>query len=182
MPADCDPPRPTGIPATDDEHEISISKCTKIKQWLIEDQGWPDKAFVLVDSGNGGYLLVRIELENTKENSDLVFKCLQTLDFLYTNETFHVDTTSGNPARILRVPGTLNAKGDEVEDFAMHHRMARILEAPDTVDYCKQHNLAVHHTKPFKGGTAAILERCVFNPDHQLSACINRMAHRCQDI
>jgi hypothetical protein len=165
---------------------------------------------VIVDSGNGGYLLARIELENTNENSDLVNKCLQTLDFLYSDETFHVDTTSGNPARILRVPGTLNAKGDEVEDFDMHHRMAKVLEAPDSfevvpreklealitmlpeevnqskiysnlqgqgqgfdpIDYCKKHNLAVHHTKPFKGGIAAVLETCIFNPDHHLSACI----------
>lgn len=88
----------------------------------------------------------------------------------------------------------------------MHHRMARILEAPDRFDvvpreklealtamlpeseelpkthshsqvfdpedYCQKHNLQVHHIKPYKGGTAAILETCIFNPDHHLSAVI----------
>lgn len=206
LPADCDPPRPTGISSTDEEHAISIKKCKEINRWLIDGQGWPEKAFVIVDSGNGGYLLARIELDNTEENRKLVANCLETLDYLFTDETFHVDTTSGNPARILRVPGTLNAKGDEVGDLNMRHRMARIIEAPDTfdivpkkllavlasmlpkleelpkrgfnnkafdpVEYCKTHNLSVHHVKSFKGGTAAVLEQCVFNPDHHLSAVI----------
>jgi hypothetical protein len=138
LPTDCDPSRPAGISSTDEEHVVSIAKCKEIKQWLIE-QGWPEKAFVIVDSGNCGYLLARIELENTKENSDLVAKCLEALDYLFTDETFHVDTTSGNPARILRVPGTLNAKGDEVGD--MHHRVARVLEAPDNFEVVPREKL-----------------------------------------
>jgi hypothetical protein len=208
LPVDGDPPRPAGISSTDAEHDVSIQKINEIRRWLIEDQGWPEKAFVIVDSGNGGYLLCRIELENKAENSDLVAKCLEALDYLFTDETFHVDTTSGNPARVLRVPGTLNAKGDEVKD--MHHRTARILDAPDNfevvpkeklqaladmlpepevqpntssgsgfdpVSYCKAHNLQVHHTKFWtdKGGakcTVAVLDQCVFNPDHHLSAVI----------
>jgi hypothetical protein len=209
LPADCDPPRPAGISSTDEEHAISIKKCKEIKQWLIDGQGWPAKAFVIVDSGNGGYLLARIELENKTKNADLVKKCLEALDYLYSDETFHVDTTSANPARILRVPGTLNAKGDEVGD--MRHRMAQILEAPDSyevvpkellealaamlpeqgeqpmissssqafdpVAYCRVHKLQVHHTKSWtdRSGskcTVAVLEQCIFNPDHRLSAVI----------
>ncbi|MGD0953808.1 MAG: hypothetical protein ABR985_15705 [Methanotrichaceae archaeon] len=213
LPMDGDPPRPAGISSTDAEHDISIEKCREIKQWLIDEQGWPERAFVIVDSGNGGYLLCRIELENRTENSKLVKKCLEALDYLYTNDTFHVDTTSANPARILRVPGTMNAKGDEVGD--MKHRMARILEAPsldnyevvpeeklealaamlpepegvaqstydtsgaafDPVAYCQAHDLQVHHTKGWtdRSGakcTVAVLERCIFNPDHHLSAVI----------
>jgi phage/plasmid-associated DNA primase len=211
LPVDGDPPRPAGISATDEEHDISISRIRDIRQWLIADQGWPADAFVIVDSGNGGYLLIRIELENNADNSDLVKKCLEALDYLYSDETFHVDTTSANPARILRVPGTMNAKGDEVGD--MRHRMAQILEAPDgyevvpkallealtamlpepeaaarptynaggaafdPVAYCQAHGLQVHHTKPWtdRAGakcTVAVLEQCIFNPDHHLTAVI----------
>ena len=90
-------------------------------------KGFCDSGF-----GNGGYLLCRIELENKPENSDLVKNCLEALDYLHSDETFHVDTTSANPARILRVPGTTNAKGDEVGD--MRHRMARILEASESYE------------------------------------------------
>lgn len=211
LPVDGDPPRPAGISATDEEHDVSVSRIRDIRQWLIADQGWPANAFVIVDSGNGGYLLARIELANTKKNSDLVKKCLEALDYIYSDETFNVDTTSANPARILRVPGTMNAKGDEVAD--MKHRMARILEAPadyevvpkeklealaamlpepeqatqstykasgsafDPVAYCQAHNLPVHHTKSWTDRSGAkcvvaVLEQCVFNPEHRLSAVI----------
>jgi P4 family phage/plasmid primase-like protien len=139
LPVDGDPPRPAGISSTDMEHDISIQKIKEIRKWLIEEQGWPESAFVIVDSGNGGYLLARIELDNVKENSDLVARCLDALDFLYTDDTFNVDTTSCNPARILRIPGTLNAKGDEVKD--MHHRTAKILYAPDSFDVVPKEKL-----------------------------------------
>lgn len=210
LPMDGDPPRPAGIPSTDDEHDLSLRKCAEIRDWLISN-GWPTNAFVRVDSGNGGYLLARIELENTTENHVLVERCLKALDYLYSDEGFTVDTTSANPARILRVPGTTNAKGDEVGD--MRHRMARILEVPDSfevvpkellealaamlpeqdcaaqdaytaagkgfdpVAYCQAHKLQVHHTKIWTDPrgikcTVAVLEQCVFNPDHHKSAVI----------
>jgi hypothetical protein len=210
LPMDGDPPRPAGIPSTDEEHELSLRKCAEIRDWLVSN-GWPASAFVRVDSGNGGYLLARIELENTTENHGLVERCLKALDYLYSDAGFTVDTTSANPARILRVPGTTNAKGDEVGD--MRHRMARILEAPesfevvprellealagmlpeqegatqnaqkaggkgfDPVAYCQAHNLQVHHTKNWTDPrgikcTVAVLEQCVFNPDHHKSAVI----------
>jgi hypothetical protein len=211
LPVDADPPRPAGISATDEEHDLSISRIRDVKKWLIDEQGWPEKSFVIVDSGNGGYLLARIELENdfmgTKENTGLVAKSLEALDYLFSDDTFHVDPTSQNPARILRVPGTLNAKGDEVQELEMKHRAARILEAPDSfvvvpkeklielaamlptqevqpktysgsnngfdpVKYCQDHNLSVHHTKSYNGGTLAVLDECIFDPSHRLSACI----------
>ena len=210
LPMDGDPPRPAGISSTDEEHALSIKKCAEIRDWLVSN-GWPANAFVRVDSGNGGYLLARIELENTTENHTLVERCLKALDYLYSDEGFTVDTTSANPARILRVPGTMNAKGDEVGD--MKHRMAQVLEAPDSyevvprvllealaamlpepegvsrpthnaggaafdpVAYCQAHNILVHHTKPWtdKSGakcTVAVLEQCIFNSGHHLSAVI----------
>jgi hypothetical protein len=149
---------------------------------------------------------------------------LEALDYLYSDETFNVDTTSANPARILRVPGTMNAKGDEVGD--MKHRMARILEAPaayevvpkeklealaamlpepeqvaqsaykvggsafDPVAYCQAHNLSVHHAKSWTDGSGAkcqvaVLDHCIFNPEHRLSAVIigwpnGARAYRCR--
>ena len=139
LPVDGDPPRPAGISATDIEHYASISMIKNMRNWLISAQGWPENAFVIVDSGNGGYLLCRIELEKNKENSNLVKKCLEALDYLYSDETFHVDTTSSNPARILRVPGTTNAKGDEVGE--MKHRLAWVLGSTEEIRGCVQGTL-----------------------------------------
>jgi hypothetical protein len=223
LPADADTIRPAGISSSDEGHDRSIARIRYIKKWLVEEQGWPERSLVIVDSGNGGYLLARIELENdingTQENTKLVAGCLEALDYLFGDEAFHIDTTSQNPARILRVPGTLNAKGDEVAELAMKHRSARILDAPDSfevvpkekllalvamlpeeeaqpktyvntggfdpVKYCQDHNLSVHHTKPWKGGTAAILDECIFDSSHELSACIigwpnGKRTYRCR--
>jgi len=207
LPIDSDPFRPAGIPAEDDEHTMSIRTIQDIRQWLIESQGWPAAAFATIDSGNSGYLLCRIELENKQENSALVKKCLDALDYLFSNDFFYVDTTSSNPSRVFRVPGTMNAKGDEVGE--MRTRMARVLEkTPETFEvvprelleilaamlpdpetllkhcrenlgvrfnpvvYCQVYNLQVHHTEPCEGAVLVILEECVFNPNHKLSAYI----------
>ena len=130
-----------------------------------------------------------------------------------------MDTTSGNPSRIWKLPGTIARKGDNTADRP--HRLAHIIEAPDSFDvvpreklvalaavapknkdkpktisnikgkgfdpvaFCKEHDIQVHHSKPFEGGTAAILERCIFNPDHRMSAVVigwpdGRRAYRCQ--
>ena len=42
----------------------------------------------------------------------------------------------------------------------------------DPVEYCQAHALQVHHTKTYNGGTLAVLEECIFDPSHRLSACI----------
>jgi hypothetical protein len=42
----------------------------------------------------------------------------------------------------------------------------------EPVQYCHAHNLQVHHTKSYAGGTLAVLEECIFDPSHKLSACI----------
>ena len=198
---DLDAKRPAGISATVSEHAAAIEKAREIRQWLIEEQGWPAAAFVLADSGNGGHLNIKIDLPTT--DRDLVEGCLATLDFLFSNETVEVDTTSGNPARIWKLYGTMVKKGDNTPERP--HRLARILEAPerpeavtrnklealaamlpgqeeqpttyggqefDPVAYCQAHNLQVHHTKPYNGGILAVLEQCIFNPDHHLSACV----------
>jgi len=42
----------------------------------------------------------------------------------------------------------------------------------DPVAYCEVHNLQVHHTKSFMGGTLAVLEKCIFDSSHSQTACI----------
>ena len=209
LPGDLDAKRPAGISSTDGEHEAAINKAREIRHWLIEDQGWPASAFVLGDSGNGGHLNVKIDLPNLPENVTLVKDCLEAWDFLFSDKTIEVDTTSQNPARIWKIYGTMARKGDSTAERP--HRLARLLEVPesfetvsreklevlaamlpeqeeqpktyavgrgfDPVAYCKEHNLAVHHTKTWRDpkGQAcivAVLEQCIFNPDHHLSACI----------
>jgi len=204
LPIDLDAKRPAGISATDAEHEAAISKTWEIMRWLIDEQGWPGGAFVVADSGNGGHLNVKIDLENSQDNVAIIKRCLEALDFLFSDDQIQVDVTSQNPSRIWKLYGTMVRKGDNLPERP--HRLARILEVPETretvtkekleslaamlpaqeeqpktyvggqgfdpVSYCQAHDLQVHHTKSYSGGTLAVLEQCVFNPDHRLSACI----------
>ena len=48
-----------------------------------------------------------------------------------SSDTVKVDLTVYNPARIWRIPGTMNRKGDNIP--VRPHRMARILEVPDKI-------------------------------------------------
>jgi hypothetical protein len=207
LPVDLDAKRPAGISSTDGEHEAAITKAREIRRWLIEEQHWPAGAFVLADSGNGSHLNVKIDLPNLPENVTVIRSCLETLDFLFSDEVVQVDTTSQNPARIWKLYGTTARKGDSTAERP--HRLARLLEVPeamekvarerlealaamlprreeqpktsgksfDPVAYCQAHNLQVHHTKPWtdRDGakcTVAVLEQCVFNPDHHRTAVI----------
>lgn len=125
---DFDPKRPTGIPSTDMEHEAAIMRAKSC--WdRLEDIGWP--APILCDSGNGAYLLYRIDLPNDSASTELINRCLQVLAFLYDDDAVTIDQKVGNAARIMRVIGTLNCKGDGVAERP--HRRSRLLEKPDQV-------------------------------------------------
>ena len=202
LPVDLDAKRPAGISATDAEHDAALSKSVEIMRWLHEEQSWPAGAFVLADSGNGGHLNIKIDLPNQPGNVALVKGCLEALDFLFSDEAIHVDVTSQNPARIWKLYGTMARKGDSTPErphrlarllevpetpvtvsreqlAALAAMLPRQEEQPktsgkgfDPVTYCQAHNLPVHHTKTYNGGTLAVLEECIFYPDHKLTACI----------
>lgn len=120
---DCDAVRPSGISAIEEEHNLAIEKAKEIKNGL-KSLGWPEP--VLLDSGNGAQLMYCIDLPT--DDNGLVQSCLKALASA-GNDKVQVDQSVHNPARIWRLPGTMNRKGDEVSD--RKHRMARILEAPE---------------------------------------------------
>jgi len=126
LPIDLDPVRPAGICATDSEHQAAIDKAHQVAAFLA-GQGWPRP--VLVDSGNGAYVLMRVDLPNDEASRELLHRCLEALALRFDDAAVHVDTTMANAARIIRVPGTRNAKGDSTSDRP--HRAAQLLEAPD---------------------------------------------------
>lgn len=121
---DVDPDRPAGICATDAEHEAAIALSAQIKSGLTAD-GWPDP--ICVDSGNGGQLWYRINLP--VEDGGLVTRTLAALGKKYDTNVVQIDQAVFNPARIGRLPGTVNRKGDDTPDRP--HRIARVLSAPE---------------------------------------------------
>jgi hypothetical protein len=126
---DIDPIRPAGISSTDVEHELAISCANQIANWL-KGQGWPDS--ISADSGNGGHLLTRIDLPNDKASTALIKQCLESLDWLFSDDKVKVDLTTFNAARIWKLYGTKACKGDNMVDRP--HRLAQILELPKQLE------------------------------------------------
>jgi hypothetical protein len=130
---DCDPKRPRGVAATDDQHDAALEFASRLCELLHEEHGWPDPAEI--DSGNGAYLIYGIDLPNDKDSTKLVENVLKGLDQLarehYQSEgrpAVHIDHTTHNAARIARLPGTINRKGQPTAE--QPHRPARLLSAP----------------------------------------------------
>ncbi len=119
---DIDPARPAGISATDAEKELAFEKAMEVSEGL-SSMSWP--APVIVDSGNGYYLLYRVDLP--ADDGSLVHRCIQALQPV-ADERVHIDLSVANPSRICRLPGTWNRKGDDMADRP--HRPSEIMDAP----------------------------------------------------
>lgn len=122
---DCDAIRPSGISSSSAEHAAALAKAQEIRS-NFAGADWADPLYI--DSGNGAQLMYRIDLP--RDDGGLVEKVLKKLDEWCSTPEVKIDVTVHNPARIWRLPGTYNCKGDPVEDRP--HRMAKIIEQPET--------------------------------------------------
>jgi hypothetical protein len=112
---DVDPVRPAGISATDAERDAALATTDAIVAFLRE-QAWPE-AVVRGSSGNGGLLIYRLpDLPNTVETEALVKEVLGTLASLFDTDGVKIDTSVANPSRLVKVLGTVAAKGDHTRD------------------------------------------------------------------
>ncbi len=126
---DLDPVRPSGIGSTHEEHTAALARACQIADWLAVC-GWPQP--VSLDSGNGSALLFRIDLPNAADALRLVAASLAALAVRFDDDIVAVDATVSNAARIVRLPGTLNRKGDSTA--SRPHRRACILAVPEPVE------------------------------------------------
>lgn len=122
---DCDAKRASGIPSSEDEHDAAMGKALEIQSGFASI-GWPDP--ILTDSGNGAQLMYRVDLPT--DDGDLIHKVIQSIAAV-SSDKVDIDVTVHNPARIWRLPGTMNCKGDSSPDRP--HRMARIIAVPPTL-------------------------------------------------
>jgi hypothetical protein len=126
FPIDIDPIRPSGISATDTEHEAAIKTARQIRAWLSQ-QGWPRP--IMADSGNGAHLLYQVDLPNDDASRDLIKSCLQSLAKKFNNDQVKIDESIFNAARIWKFYGSLACKGDNVPERP--HRRAHLIEIPN---------------------------------------------------
>ncbi len=125
---DCDAVRKAKISSTDAEHDAALAKAREIRDGLTS-LGWPMP--VLLDSGNGAQMTYRIDLP--ADDGGLVQRVITEIAKA-SSDAIKVDLTVYNPARIWRIPGTMNCKGDaNGAKVGRPHRMAHILEVPDTI-------------------------------------------------
>ena len=113
----------TGISATDEEKEAAHKKAIEIYNFL-EGYGWHQP--MVADSGNGFHLLYRIN--QRCDDDGLIEKVIARLGDRFDGEGVKLDRTVFNPARIVRLYGTLAAKGDDTQERP--HRTSKILKAP----------------------------------------------------
>lgn len=123
---DLDAERPAGISAADRQHEAAMALARVVRDDLAAD-GWPDP--ILADSGNGAHLMYRVELPT--DDAGIIERCLVALDVRHGAGGVKIDLTVFNPARIWKLYGTPAGKGDST--IERPHRMAKIIEAPETL-------------------------------------------------
>lgn len=123
LPLDFDPIRPAGIASTEAELQAAVDAADAVDAWLHEKCGVDA---IRCMSGNGAYLLLRVDLPNDAEASTLVKGVLDgiaaKLEELRPGVPVKLDLSVHNAARILRVMGTTNRKGANIEDRP--HRVA----------------------------------------------------------
>jgi hypothetical protein len=150
---DIDAERPSGISSSDQEHEAALAFAQTIRSDLATTMGWPDP--LVGDSGNGGHLVYKIDMDNTPDNVNLVKRVLQGLHAKYAGEDgkitvngvrLSIDQTVYNPARITKLFGTWVRKGDNIPERP--HRQARVLSFPQDLCTVTQEQLVAVAASP----------------------------------
>jgi putative DNA primase/helicase len=113
-----------GISATDKERAGARSVLDAVREYLSV-VGWPDPLLV-VDSGNGYWLLFRVDEPNDPETELLFTRALEALQYKFGVTGAAIDPSVATANRLIKIPGTLAAKGDEIEGRI--HRIAQIIE------------------------------------------------------
>ena len=126
---DFDPKRPSKVSSSDLEKEKSAILVKKVYKFL-KDIGF--YTIIGADSGNGQHLLIKINLKNTPENTELVRNFINTIHTLFSDEFTDIDTSVFNAARICKLYGTISRKGRNTEERP--HRESRLGNTKKIVD------------------------------------------------
>lgn len=107
---DLDPVRISGINSTDDELKAALDLAAEVRAFVATQ--W-QVTVLPVHSGNGVQLLFKID---EPPDSPLVAETLKRLSAKFSTPRVKVDTSLSDLARIVRLPGTLNCKGDHIPE------------------------------------------------------------------
>lgn len=130
---DIDPVKPAehkDDPATAEEKECVMALAGEVRDCLTA-LGWPGP--VVIDSGNGAYLLYRIDTLNDQHCRELVKGFLRRLDTRFSGPRARIDKATHNAARIAKVPGASSRKRGGRSSPERPYRLARVVHVPDTL-------------------------------------------------
>lgn len=119
---DVDPVRPADTCATKKEKRTAKIVADKVEEYLTTN-GFPTPW--VVDSGNGYHLYFHCDLD--VKDADLVKQLLASLASKFDTTDAKVDRNVGDVARLCRMPGTFNRKGDDTAKRP--HRKCHIVKA-----------------------------------------------------
>ena len=126
---DIDPVRPSGISSTEDELAKARAVADAVAAYLTS-QSWPDP--IVAMSGNGYYVLYRIDLPNSDDSTSLVKSILNALASRFDSPDAHVDVSVANASRLVGLIGSTKVKGDPIPDRP--HRVSKLVEVPEVVE------------------------------------------------
>ena len=90
-------------------------------------------------SGNGYYVLYRIDLPNSDESTTLVKSVLYALASRFDSPDAHIDPSVANAARIVGLIGATKVKGDPIPDRP--HRVSKLVKTPQVIDIVSRKQL-----------------------------------------
>ena len=106
---DIDPDHPAGTSASNAEKAIAWDQAQEVQRYM-DECGF--EVPEVVDSGNGFHLKYRIDFPNDDNGRTIVSNLVDSL-----REQFPmIDPVVKNPARILKLPGTIAMKGRNTEE------------------------------------------------------------------
>jgi len=193
---DVDSVRPTDTNATAQERDATRERALQLLTYL-RDAGWPDPVWA-GSSGSGSMMLFRIDL--APDAQPLIRRVLQGLHDLFGDDVVAIDTSTANPARLVRLAGTVNAKAiTPTPDRPWSLATGQALPNPGTVTHAQLEAIAAAepdpaHRKPFTGerydlarilsdsgvqyrekqasyGVVYEIANCLTSPDHADGAC-----------
>ena len=123
--------------ASEEEHELTREAAEDLRIFLCEERGWPMP--LVIDSGNGHYLLFRIDLPNDDHATALVKTCLKVIA-KQVNGKGSVDIKVSDARRVARIPGTWNRT--KLQEANRVWRQCRILYAPERLEIVTAEMLA----------------------------------------
>lgn len=111
IPFDFDPARPTGVCSTDDEMVLAYDQRDRLAN-ALHAIGWPVP--MIGKSGNGYHAQYRTRLPNNAETREMLRAIYYGLHGEFNTPDVEFDRTVRNTARIFRLYGSINRKGENL--------------------------------------------------------------------